>query len=167
MKTTVDRFWEKVQKTETCWLWTGSKRYKGYGAIGYRVNGKNVNDRAHRFSYRLHIGPIPTGLFVLHTCDTPACVNPEHLFLGTNEDNVHDMMAKGKRVPAMTHCGDAARYIRGHDHHAAKFTEEDIRFIRQLYQEGGWSYGTLAKRFGVIFSTIQKIVKRERWKHIP
>src|SRR5262245_56294238 len=83
------RFWSKVQKTETCWLWTGAKT-RGYGAI-------NIDHHAvlaHRVSYELHIGPIPDGLYVLHRCDVHACVRPDHLFLGTHLDNIQDMVLK-------------------------------------------------------------------------
>lgn len=89
----MERFFSKVEKTETCWNWTACKRGKaGYGAIN--VNGK-VKD-AHRLSYELHKGEIPEGLMVLHTCDNRLCVNPEHLFLGTAKDNWHDGFNKGR-----------------------------------------------------------------------
>lgn len=85
---TIARFWEKVDKNGPtpvhapelgpCWVWTASLRAKGYGAFGYTLNGKTVQDRGHRFSYALHVGPIPARAFVLHKCDNPACVNPTH-----------------------------------------------------------------------------------------
>ena len=87
----VDRFWSKVEKSDSCWLWTGSTSKK-YGQI--TVDGKRI--RAHRFSYTLQRGPIPSGLFVCHTCDVPHCVNPDHLFLGTNRDNLRDMTKKNR-----------------------------------------------------------------------
>lgn len=89
------RFWEKVQKTPSCWLWTAAKNEKGYGIFGLRKE----TDKAHRIAWRLTIGEIPIGLFVLHKCDVPNCVNPAHLFLGTNLDNVRDMIAKGRNSP--------------------------------------------------------------------
>lgn len=85
------RFWAMVEKTETCWLWLGGA-IDGYGTI--TEEGRTV--RAHRVSYKLHVGPIPTGLFVLHHCDVPSCVNPDHLFLGTHSDNMKDRQMKGR-----------------------------------------------------------------------
>jgi len=98
-----ERFLQKVNKTETCWLWTGALNSRGYGAIG--VNGKSVS--AHRFSYETYIEKIPNGMIVCHTCDIRNCVNPEHLWVGTNADNNKDMFAKnrnGSSTRRRTHC---------------------------------------------------------------
>lgn len=90
-----ERFWLKVDRSDTngCWEWTGTKRGYGYGAFAYQ----GVTVVASRFSYELHYGPIPDGMLVLHRCDNPACVNPSHLFLGTNKDNTRDMIDKGRQ----------------------------------------------------------------------
>src|SRR5262245_52091786 len=86
-----DRFWKYVNKTETCWLWTGAKHEFGYGLINKGGAGGRIL-RAHRVIWEWTNGPIPKGFFVCHHCDVPACVRPDHLFLGTNKDNVQDMI---------------------------------------------------------------------------
>src|SRR5574342_284261 len=91
------RFWARVQKTPTCWLWLGTKRHLGYGVV--RIGGTRQKRRsilAHRFTWELMYGPIPPGLHVCHHCDNPPCVRPSHLFLGTQRDNMQDAMRKGR-----------------------------------------------------------------------
>ena len=91
----VVRFWEKVEITETCWNWTRAKRSRGYGAFGVRRLNRVFD--AHRLSWEFSYGPIPPGLFVCHHCDNPACVRPDHLFIGTHQDNMDDMKSKGRQ----------------------------------------------------------------------
>lgn len=118
-----DRFWAKVRKTKSCWLWTGGPKNFPYGYIGYTLrHKKNKRCYVHRFSWELHNGPIPTGLLVCHTCDTPKCVNPAHLFLGTSKDNLQDASRKGR----MTARGQGFR----------KLTEENIKQIRKMAHKG-------------------------------
>lgn len=117
-----ERFWRYVDKTDECWTWTGGRINGGYGC--FSVDGE-TNVAAHRFSYQLHNGEIPAGLVVCHRCDNPPCVRPDHLFLGTQLDNVRDMFSKGRSVSGMgrrTHCKN------GHP-----FDEENT-----LIQPGGW-----------------------------
>jgi excisionase family DNA binding protein len=88
------RFWRYVEKSDGCWQWTGAANPKGYGNIG---RGKGLGTaKAHRVSWELHFGPIPPGLYVCHACDNPPCVRPDHLFLGTAQDNNNDKIAKGR-----------------------------------------------------------------------
>ena len=103
-----DRFFQKVRKTDSCWLWTGALNSRGYGAFG--VNGKSVS--AHRYSYETYVGPIPEGMVVCHSCDIRNCVNPQHLWVGSTADNNKDMFQKernGSSTRRQTHCR------RGHD----------------------------------------------------
>jgi hypothetical protein len=103
-----ERFWAKVQKGDGCWLWTGGKFRRGYGAFKRRgPDGRFQQQKAHRVSYEWLVGPVPDGLCVLHTCDNPPCVNPAHLFLGTNLDNSEDRRVKGRSrngYMGQTHC---------------------------------------------------------------
>ena len=142
-----DRFWQKVEKTKTCWNWTASLDRKGYGKIGV---GRESTLAAHRVSYELANGPIPEGKYVCHTCDNPACVKPDHLFLGTHLDNMKDMIKKDR------HCrGQMARH--------AKLTNNDVLAIRSIQ---GVSNTEIAKQFNITDSNVSYIRKRKTWKHI-
>lgn len=130
-----------------CWLWMKPLDRDGYGRVC--VDGKN--QRVHRVSYRLYKGDIPNGMIVCHECDTPACINPEHLFLGTHLDNVRDKITKGRDVDQ-----------KGTNNPHSKLTEADVIVIRQsskLQRE-------LAKEHGVVRSTISAIISRKTWSHI-
>ncbi len=149
------RFWECVVQRDGCWGWAGSKDQNGYGKIG--EGGRGGRDLlAHRVSWELSHGPIPNGLCVLHRCDNPECVNPLHLFLGTQTDNNADMHAKGR--------GSGGRFY-GSAHPNAKLDEAAVREIRQARAEGA-RLATLAKRFGVLESTISHIARGKGWPHV-
>ena len=129
MKTLEERFWSKVEKTESCWIWIGGKRDGLYGSIG--LGGKGApNISAHRMSWELHYGKIPDGMLVCHHCDNPPCVRPDHLFVGTVSDNNKDSANKGRNAcnlpPQPT--GEMA--------HRSKLTLEQVRQMRSLYASG-------------------------------
>lgn len=130
-----------------CWIWTGNVR-KGYGY--FKVKGKQV--AAHRLSWTLHRGAIPNELWVLHHCDTPACVNPDHLFLGTVQDNVADCVRKNRLIP-----------IQGENNPIHKLSESDVLKIRSDKR----SDTLIASQFGVSRRLIWAIKRRLHWKHIP
>lgn len=150
VETFEERFWSKVRKTDGCWLWTAYKTRTGYGKI--RRGEKLVS--AHRVSWELHNGPIPEGLCVLHECDNPACVNPAHLFLGTQVDNVADMVSKGRqRAPEGASVG------------TAKLAPAQVLEIRSR-QGQGQSQRALAREFGVSKSQIGNILSGSFWRHL-
>lgn len=153
------RFWAKVKKGEGCWLWTASLRNKGYGAFAYRLNRRVIQDRAHRFSWLLAFGPVPDGLFVLHRCDTPACVRPDHLFLGTNADNVRDMMAKGRHVVGGTHSGLKSKYRSGKNHWNYH-TPDDVILAIRARRAAGTPYQRIADEFGLALGYVWRVATR-------
>lgn len=132
-----------------CWIWTKCKSTTGYGSL--RGLGEK---RAHRISYRLHKGQIPAGAHVLHTCDVRACVNPEHLFLGSHPDNMRDMDNKGRRVTR-----------RGEGHGCARLTEESVLAMRQDHIDG-MPQNAMARKYGVTQATVSRVVLRKNWRHI-
>lgn len=163
--TTEQRFWSHVNKTDYCWLWTGSKRNKGYGAFVWADRGLIVQGRAHRYSWELVNGPIPKGLCCLHRCDTPACVNPDHLWIGTKAENNRDMWLKGRHVAGGTYCGEG-KYKRGEKHHNSVLSFEVVTAIRNDHKIG-LGYIRLGKKYGVSMSCARKVVKGITWKHVP
>ena len=154
---------EKVVKEpgpDGCWLWQGFVFDSGYGS--FRIDGER-NSRAHRWSYEHFVGPIPDGLLVLHRCDVRRCVNPAHLFVGTQKENIADMLAKG-RGPERVRQGATLNCV-GVNNPAAKLTEDAVREIRRL-RETGLSHMKLARRFGVSTPVIQSILKGKTWVHV-
>ena len=141
---------ERYTVTENeCWEWRGSVNKGGYGTTW--KNGRCM--LAHRYFYEAIVGCIPDGLFVLHRCDNRKCVNPDHLFLGTQQDNVSDMIAKGRRP---RQCGE----INGR----ALLSESDVQSIRQRYDRGGITYDDLATEYNVGRSTVASVILNRNWQ---
>lgn len=147
-----ERFLSKVDITDTCWLWKTGTFKDGYGQFWFNRRGVS----AHRFAWIRAYGEIENGLFVCHKCDTPACVNPNHLFLGTLQENTKDMKDKG-------------RAAKGEQNGNSKLTKEKAEEIRRLYVPGKAGYKNefsvkgLAMKFGVGTSTVHSILQGKCW----
>lgn len=141
------RFWNRINKTEGCWIWTGAITKAGYGVL-YGAAYKPIV-YAHRASFELHHGPIEEGKWVCHKCDNPRCVNPDHLFSCTQSENVKDMDQKGRRKSTY------------------RLTEEQVKEIRKAYIPWVVSKGMLAKRYGVSMGCIDGILIGKSWKNLP
>jgi len=133
-----------------CWEWSGSTCTNGYGQ--FIIAGRY--QMAHRVSWQLHYGPIPNDLNVLHRCDNRLCVNPKHLFLGTQQDNVHDMLRKGRRA-----------IIRGSANGNSKLTEASVRLIKKRLAKGE-TCAELAREYDVSWSAINFIQTNRSWRHV-
>lgn len=148
----VGRFFSKflVDRVTECWEWDEQLDNGGYGVFCL----DNRKEKAHRFSWNYYFGEIPDGMFVCHHCDNPSCVNPNHLFLGTHQDNMDDMAKKGRRVS-----------LTGEDCPSSKLSYNDVRKIRALYDSGEIrNMSKLSRMFGVTIGSIRPIVKRLGWK---
>lgn len=147
---TEKKFWAKVVKTDGCWMWTGCKSDFGHGQV--RID--NINSRAHRVSWEWHNGPIPKGQCVLHKCDVPACVNPDHLFLGTKKDNTQDMMRKGRN-----------KYIshRGEKSGVARLSRAQVEQIKKEYKPGSNTQSEIGKKYGIGQSHVSQIIRGAIW----
>lgn len=132
-----------------CWLWIGSQDKDGYG----QADIDWIKKRAHRVAWFLETGVMPDGICVLHHCDTPPCVRFDHLFLGTNGTNMNDRDAKGRQA-------------RGQRQGSAKLTESQVAIIRHKSDEG-YSQKSIADKHGVSVITVNRVIRRAYWKHVP
>jgi hypothetical protein len=152
-KSVEEWFWEHVEKDappDECWIWRGKTDRHGYGIFSTFM--------AHRVSWELHRGEIPKGLFVCHDCpegDNPACVNPAHLWLGTNAENTADKIAKGRD-----------QYLSGATNPASKLTAADVIEIRRLCVESGLTQAEIGAKFGVTSAQVSHLNRRTSWKHL-
>ncbi len=146
-----ERFWSKVDKKgeDDCWNWTAMKNKKRYG--NFTVNIRTI--QVHRYSYELTYGKIPEGVNVCHKCDNKLCVNPKHLFLGTQKDNMEDMVKKG-------------RSLKGEKNNSSKLTDKDIIEIIEMYKNKSIPVKTISQKYNVNYQTIREICRGLRWKHI-
>lgn len=145
------RFMDKTMPvTESgCWIWMGKLRSNSVG-LNHRYGFTSISgkeERAHRLSYKIFRGEIPDGLYVLHKCDVTQCVNPDHLFLGTQKENLLDASSKGRTW--------------------RKVTEQQVAEMRMLHASNGDSYAKLSRKFSLSPDTVVKIIKRKTWAHIP
>lgn len=157
----VERFWSYVDRSagpEKCWPWAGALEGSGYGSFGVqklKATKRAMTMKSHRLAWELTNSLIPEGIQVLHSCDNRPCCNPSHLFLGTNDDNVADKMAKGRHYSGG-----------GDSHKSSKLRSPQVLEIRTLYFTGGIAQLDLAHRYGVSKSQIGRLVRREAWRHI-
>jgi hypothetical protein len=149
-----DRFFRNIEKTDACWLWKGRAVGKGYGMIG--LGGKGAKQvLVHRLSYEIHKGLIPAGMVIMHQCDNPRCVNPDHLEAGTQSQNIKDAFSRGRKF-------NLPSGLKGESHGASKLTEQIVLDIRA----SKLSMAKLAALHGVAKSTIERIRYRKTWRHV-
>lgn len=150
--TLAERFWTKVLKTQSCWIWQAQVNNKGYGCLSvYREDkGRHYPTYAHRLSWAFAHGPIPDGMYVLHHCDTPACVNPAHLFIGTQTDNMQDCWKKGRMTREILR------------ENCRKVSDDDVRAIRLDRRP----HHIIAADYGVKRNTVYLIKNLRKWSHI-
>ena len=155
--------------TSECWEWPMSKTKAGYGQLPYRVDNSTKLAYAHRASFEIANGPIPDGMCVCHTCDNPGCFNPDHLFLGSHQQNMEDMASKGRTKKGKSYpLGDAhwakgrRREVQGSNNGNSKLEESDVVEILRSSDKNV----RLAERFGVSQTIISMIKKRKVWTHV-
>lgn len=150
------RFWDKVdiRGDDECWLWQAERTPAGYGT--FYINRHNKHP-AHRAAYRMVNGRIPHKHFVCHRCDNPPCVNPAHLFTGTQKDNMEDMVVKGRHRKGPP--------IKGEANKMAKATDDVVRAIRRESVAGA-ARDALQRKYGLSKATVHRIIRREAWQHV-
>lgn len=158
--TDVARFWRMVRRDESCWTWTSARNKSGHGRFAVWRHNHMTNLYAHRVSWQIHFGMIPDGLYICHRCDNPPCVRPDHLFMGTQTDNMHDAARKGRTAAPAS--ANPLRYPRGARHWNARLSEDQVRSIRASQE----SNRTLARRFGVSEGTVRRARSHEGWVHV-
>lgn len=151
-----DRFWSKINKTDSCWLWTDAPNSAGYGKI--KIPNTRIDKAAHVLSYEINVGEIPEGLFVCHHCDNRICVRPDHLFLGTHQDNMNDMFSKGRDNYG---CNPSPGEANGNH----KLLESEVIVIKRKILDGD-NNKSIARLYKVHHSTISAIRRGKLWKHI-
>lgn len=144
----------KTKRVGDCWIWDATVDSWGYGITDF----KRERWKAHRLFYTWFRGPIPDGMLVCHKCDTPSCVNPDHLFLGTPKDNMDDMLAKGRGNPD-------AQFKRGEQNSRTILTPDKVLKIREDYAAGR-KQKEIAGELGISHKTVCSIVTRRNWAHI-
>jgi hypothetical protein len=158
----VARFWIKVNKTDTCWLWTAATLSCGYGSFG--LNGRQHG--AHRIAYTLTYGNIPEGMYICHACDVRNCVRPDHLWAGTQKDNIQDCIAKGRFAMMPGSHMPPACHLRGEEIYGSVATPDLVRAIRHRYAEGQTIIVHLAREFGVGRMVVRGIIEGSTWRHV-
>jgi hypothetical protein len=188
-KSLEQRFWEKVNKDgptmahmiTPCWIWKPYKDGNGYGM--FSVN--KINRLAHRVSFEINVKPIPFGMCVLHRCDNPSCVRPDHLWIGTQLENIADRDKKGRQVassgekngkytkPEKTPRGEnhgrytkPERTARGERNGQSKLTDNLVLYIRERHARGDVSLQYIATEIGISRTIVWRVVRRKSWKHI-
>lgn len=147
------RFWTRVKKTKECWIWQGALRGGGYGAV-WIGGGKGGHHPAHRIAYELTYGPISPAIQVLHNCDNPPCVRPDHLFLGTSLTNMQDKIKKGRAGNTRPH---------HFTYHNAKLTPVLAAQIRNEYKPYLVSLSALAHKYGVSKRAVLRVIHHVTW----
>lgn len=151
-KPVIDRFNERyvIDAATGCWNWAKGKDKDGYGKFSHK---EAPNDRAHRFSYSTFVGEIPKGMHICHRCDNPSCVNPTHLFLGTNRENTLDRVIKRRSA-----CGEGGGNV--------KLINEQVSAIFDMHQKLGYSKKKIARLFGITDGNVEWILSGHTWKHL-